>query len=576
MKRRLAAILVADIVGFSGMMEADEDGTARQLAACRAMIDDVVGKCDGRLFKAMGDAVLVEFASPISALRCAFDIRTGLALAVQGEARPFHMRFGLHLADVLIDGEDLIGDGVNLAARIQQAADVDAIDVSASLFEQIRRNSPFAFDDRGEQSFKNIAEPVRVYRLRGEVDRTLYQVAPTRAAPSQAKRPYSIAVMPFEFSSGNEEQRYLADGIAEELLFELGRFKKLFVTSRSATLTLGQNAPDPQTVGSRLGVRYVLTGAIRQIGPRVRLALSLIETEAGVVVWSDRLDERLDGLVDRTDALVSRIASTVLGRIEESDIAATRRLKPDSMTAFDLHLRGLEHHRLGGVVDENYREATRFFDLAIEADPMFARPWAMSVCSRSGLPGFDLDDGERRIERALELDPNEPEAHRIMGVIRMYRGDFEAARKHVEKAMAMSPSDAYIRGRASSFYIFAGEPERALRLLDEAAELDPFLPVWCEEERVAALYALGRFREAIEAALRLPIQTRRTRLYRAAAHAALGEAAEARGVVAEAVARAPGLSTAFVEGQEHYRDPEVTPRLIALLEAAGLPSAAAA
>jgi adenylate cyclase len=500
MKRRLAAILIGDIVGFSAMMEADEDDTARKLAAWREMIDAEISKCDGRLFKAMGDAVLVEFASPISAVKCAVDIRTRLALTAQSDPRGFRMRFGLHLADVLIDGEDLIGDGVNLAARVQQSAEADSIDISASLFEQIRRNSPYTFEDRGEQSFRNIAEPVRVYRLLGEIDRYRFQVAPTLPKPVTVKRPHSLAVMPFDVAGVDEDQRYLGDGLSEDLIFELGRFKHLFVTSRSAIQALGANAIDPQTAGERLGVRYLLAGTIRRIGKRVRLGLTLSETEGGGVVWSDRVDEPLESLLDRLDEVASRIASTVLGRIEETDMAVARRLRPESMTAYDLHLRGLAHHRLGGVVEENYREAARWFERAIEADESYARPWAMSVCSLAGLPGFDLDDGERRIQRALELDPNEPEANRIMGVIRMYRGDFDSASKHVEKAMAMSPSDAYVRSRASSFYIFAGDSERALRLLDEADQLDPFLPLFCVEERVAALYCLGRFREAIEAA----------------------------------------------------------------------------
>ena len=192
MKRRLAAILVGDIVGFSGLMEADEEGTARRLAACRRSIDEEIAKCGGRLFKAMGDAVLVEFESPIEAVRCAVDIRTGLALAALSEDRPFRMRFGLHLADVLVEGDDLIGDGVNLAARIQQAAEANAIDVSGALFEQIRRTSPFAFDDRGEQTFKNIGEPIRVYRLRGERARTVYQIASTQPQPVKAKQHYFI------------------------------------------------------------------------------------------------------------------------------------------------------------------------------------------------------------------------------------------------------------------------------------------------------------------------------------------------------------------------------------------------
>jgi class 3 adenylate cyclase len=573
MKRRIAAILVADIVGYSSLMESDEDGTAERLARCRALIDAEIAKRDGRLFKAMGDAVLVEFASPINAVRCAANIRAALTLAGQDEARPLRMRFGLHLADVLVEGEDLIGDGVNLAARIQQAADPDAIDVSGALFEQIRRNSPFSFDDRGEQSFRNISEPVRVFRVRGEIERHVYQNAPTQPTPRQVKRPQSIAVMPIE-AGADEDRKYLAEGLTEELIFELGRFKKLFVTSRSATRALAADL-DPQAVGERLGVRYVLSGTIRQLGKQIRLGLSLTETDSGGVVWSDRLNESIEGLVDRLDELVSRIASTVLGRIEENDIAAARRLKPDSMTAYEFHLRGLEYHRLGGVLDDNLREATAWFERAMQADPNFSRPRAMWVCARSGLPEFDMEDGERRTQRALELDPNDPEANRIMGSILMQRGDFDAARKFHEKAMELSPSDAYVKGRSAAFYNFSGEPERALQLLDAAAELDPFLHVWCIEERVAVLYHLGRYREAIEAALQLTFQTRRSRLYRAASHAALGENERAREIVAEALAAAPGLTAELVVTHECYRDPAVKRRLIDLLVGAGLPERAA-
>ena len=254
---------------------------------------------------------------------------------------------------------------------------------------------------------------------------------------------------------------------------------------------------------------------------------------------------------------------------------AARRIKPESMTAYEFYLRGLEYHRLGGVVDENLRQATQWFERAIEADANFARPRAMWVCARSGLPEFDWEDGERRTQRALELDPNDPEANRVMGSILMHRGAFDASRKYHEKAMALSPSDAYVKGRSAAFYNFSGEPERALQLLDEAAELDPFLHVWCVEERVAVLYNLGRFREAIEAALHLTFQTRRSRLYRAAAHAALGESAHAREIVAEAIANAPDLTTDYVEFHECYRDPVTKRKLIKLLVSAGLPECAA-
>jgi adenylate cyclase len=266
MKRRIAAILVADIVGYSALMAADEEETAGRLAGWRERIDAEVGKCDGRVFKAMGDAVLVEFASPINAVRCAVNVRSALALAEQAEQQPLRMRFGLHLADVLIENDDLIGDGVNLAARIQQAAEPDAIDISAALFEQIRRNSPFTFDDRGDQNFRNIAEPIRVYRLRDEIGRHVYQIAPTQAAPIREKRPHSIAVMPIDAVSGDEDRKYLADGVTEELILELSRFKKLFVVSRSATADHDRTGTHAHRQGISDHARCLDRGAARDRG----------------------------------------------------------------------------------------------------------------------------------------------------------------------------------------------------------------------------------------------------------------------------------------------------------------------
>ena len=574
MKRRLAAILVADAAGYSRLMAADEVGTAARMAACRQLADSEISGNEGRVFKTMGDSVLAEFASPLNALQSAVRIRDALSIAEKERDPPLKLRFGLHLADVLVEGNDLIGDGVNLAARIQQGADPGAIDVSAALFEQIRRISPFSFEDRGEQAFKNIGEPVHIYRLRGEINRHRYQITPTQFAPQPQKRPHSIAVVPFESPPGDEDHQYLADGISEELVFELGRFRKLFLASHLATRAMGGQHLDVKAVGDRFGVRYVLTGSLRMLGPKIRLSLTLSETEGGTVVWADRVTQAFAELVDRLDELVSRVASTVLGRIEDSDIAVARRLKPESMTAYEFHLRGLECHRLGGITDANVREAVGWFRRAIEADPNFARPYAMLTCAASNLPDFDYAEGLRNVERALELDPNDPEANRIMGSLRLGTQEFEASRRFHEKAMELSPSDAYIKGRSAAFYNFVGEPERALELLDMAAALDPFLPVWCVEERVAAHYLLGRHGEALSVGRSLPFQTRRSRLYRAATRMAQGEIEHARRIIAEALVAAPELTAEFARYRECYRDPVVKQTLIDRLVAAGLPDRA--
>jgi Flp pilus assembly protein TadD len=260
-----------------------------------------------------------------------------------------------------------------------------------------------------------------------------------------------------------------------------------------------------------------------------------------------------------------------MGRLEEEDMAAARRQRPESMSAYECHLRGLEFHRLGGVTDENLIEAVKWFDRAIEADPSFGRPYAMRVCAAAGLPDFDEEEGERMTHRALELDPNDPEANRIMGSVQTAKGDFEAARRYHEKAMELSPSDAYIKGRSAAFYTYFGNPERALELLDQAEALDPYLPVWCVEERGVALYVQERYREAADHLGALPFQTRRSRLYQIASRMALGETDQAEKLARAALAAQPDLTVKYVRDLEWYRDRAVLEKLVQRLVEAGVP-----
>jgi class 3 adenylate cyclase/TolB-like protein len=567
MKRRLAAILVGDVVGYSAMMEADEEGTVARITDLAAMAHAKVKAREGRIFKMMGDAVLADFASPLNALRCAVELRNALAEAA-GES--IQMRFGLHLADVIEAGEDLLGDGINLAARIQAAADPGAIDVSGPLFEQVRRNSPFTFEPRGPQRFKNVSEAIPVYRLRGEQQTWVFQTAPTREMPRREKRPYSIAVIPLT-APGDEDVRFLADGVTEDLILELGRFRRLFVSSRTASAVLQNENRDPVAVGDALGVRYVLSGTLRKSDSRVRINLSLAETSEGDIVWNDRIERPFETLLDTLDEIVGHVAATVMGRLEDADIAAARRQRPESMSAYECLLRGLEFHRLGGVTDENLVEAVKWFDRAIEADPNFGRPYAMRVCAVAGLPNFDNEEGERMTHRALELDPNDPEANRIMGSVQMAKGNFEASRRYHDKAMELSPNDAYIKGRSAAFCTFFGTPERALKLLDEAEALDPYLPVWCAEERGVAFYSQERYREAVEYLSALPYQTRRSRLYQIAARMALGETEQAQKLARAALVVQPDLTVGYVRDQEWYRDRAVLDKLVQRLVEAGVP-----
>jgi adenylate cyclase len=570
MQRKLATIMVGDFVGSTTAMESDEEGAIARIDTVLETVRMVVQRHDGRVFGTAGDALLAEFASPVNALRSAIEARAEIA-ALPG-ASGGDMRFGLHLADVVVVGSDLRGDGVNIAARIEASAPPGAIEVSGLLYDQVRRISPCGFEDIGERQLKGILEPIRIYRVTELVDRHVFQFAPTRSAPnaSQLPRTNSITVARFDVAPGAvADQCFLAEGITDDLTLELSRLRGLFVSSRSAATAL--TTKDPVEIGRLLGVGYVISGSIRQAGDDLRVNIALTETGEGLVIWSDRIKRPFRELLDVLDEIIARVAATVSGRIEQSELAAARLKRPENMTAYEYYLRGVDHHRLVGVSDIHVHEAMAWFERSMAADPGFGRPFAMHVCSWSNLPSFDMHRAEQQVAHALALDPSDPEAHRIMGAIKMKSGDFVSARYHHIRAHELAPNDAYILGRSAAFYVYAGEPERALEMLDRAETLDPFLPVWITEERVAALYALSRFEDMIRVALTLPFQTRRKSLYQIAANMACGDAGRAEFLVRQALSLDPTLSAVYIRMQETYEDESVTETLVMRNCDAGLP-----
>ena len=570
MQRRLAAIMVADFVGSTPAMESDEEGTVTRVAACMQAVGDTVARHDGRVFSTAGDAILVEFSSPVNALRASMEARNAIAAVPGATARD--MRFGLHVADVVVVGSDLRGDGVNIAARLQSAAEAGAIDVTEAVYDHVRRVSPCGFEQIGDRNFKGISEPVRVYRVGATIDRHRFQSAPTRDAPPSPTRPNSVAVAPFSTaSSPDQDQLFLAEGLTDDLTLELGRLKGLFVSSRSASTVL--TTRDPVEIGRVLGVHYVVAGSIRKLGQQVRLNIALAETVHGHIVWSDRIQRPFGEILDVIDEITAHVAATVAGRIEQAELAGARLKRPENMSAYEYYLMGLEHHRLIGVSDHHIADAMQWFDRSMKADASFARPVAMYVCAWASLPTFDLDLAEKHMAHALELDPTDPESHRIMGSIKMMRSDFTASRHHHERALEMAPNDAYVVGRCGAFYTWVGEPERALGLLDRAEALDPFLPVWIVEERVAALYVLKRYDEMFAVARALPFQTRRTLIYRMAARIARGESERAGQLRLQALALDPSLSSEYIRIQELFKDRAIVDELVERACAAGLPAA---
>ncbi len=579
MERRLAAILAADVVDYSRMMGAQEEATLKRLEEVRSIVGARVAAGNGRIFSLAGDGFLAEFASPVAAVRTGFEIQRDLDQHNREAAEPLELRIGLHLADVVIRGEDLLGDGVNIAARLEGAAAAGSVTVSQPIFDQVKRNANLIFEDLGEYSLKNITEPLRLYRVVREQDIHSHMPSPPPSAavhrlPPPADRP-SIAVLPFSNMSGDPEQDYFADGFSEDLITELARFRALLVVSRNASFGYRGRDVDTRQVGRDLGVAYCLEGSVRKLGARIRISAQLISTTTSEHLWAERFDCKLDELFDVQDELAARIVGTIADRVEATAAAVAKRKRPADLNAYDCLLRGLEHHRLGGATFDDIEKAITWQDRAIEIDPNFGRAHAWRACAIGSLMEWTgnldrWDDCIASVERALELDPNEGEVHRIMGSINVYTRNYEKAEYHYQRGLELNPNHAYIAAKTAALYAYTGRPEKSLELLARAERLDPSLPDYCREETVVAYYVLKRYPDAVANAAAMTRRTRRAAVYVAASsvHYEGEDSKEA----ARAVLRIdPGFSIKAFVVQEPYRDRVERDQLQADLAAAGLP-----
>jgi len=572
MDRKLAAIMVADIVGSTPAMEADEEAAVRRIAKGLSAIEAITSECGGRVFSTAGDAVLAEFSSPVKALEAAIASRT--AITESSDMSAEDLRIGLHLADVIVRGDDLRGDGVNVAARIQAAAMPGSIDISGAVFDHVRRTTRHVFSNLGQQTFRGISDPIQIFRVLCKKDRDRYQVVSTKTPAPKHRNANSVVVLPLANTApAGEDQRFLAEGLTDDLTLELSRYHSLFVISRTAATAV--SSQDPVEIGRNLGVEYILSGSVRKLGDRIRFNISLIETKDGTIVWSDRIKRQFDDVFDIMEEITTRTAATVTGRIEHAAVVAARLKRPENMSAYECYLKGIEHHRMGGVTDDHVYKAVEWFEKAIQLDPGFGRPYAMQQCSMSYLPEFDIDYAAKRVAKAMELDPTDPEAHRIMGIIRIkLHNDYDASQQSHDKACDLAPHDAYILGRCAAFYTFNGDVEKALALLDKAEVLDPFLPVWVTEERVAAYYSMGAYDKMLSTINALPFQTRRTCIYKAATLVAQDQLENAKAQIKKALEDDPNLSADYIRAQELYKDKALLNLLISRACEAGLPRAA--
>jgi adenylate cyclase len=477
-----------------------------------------------------------------------------------------------------VQGGDLRGDGVNIAARIETAAAPGSVTLSQPVFDQVKRAANLLFEDLGAHELKNISEPIRLYRVVAEQPVHSYGTAPPEAreaAPAAPADRSSIAVLPFANMSGDAEQDYFADGFTEDVITELARFRALFVVSRNASFAYRDRSVDIRQVGRELGVAHCLEGSVRKMGPRVRITAQLIDTASGEHLWAERFDCGLEELFEVQDEIAARIVASIADRVEASATAAAKRKRPTDLDAYDCLLHGLQHHRLGAVTREDSDAAVTWFQRAVDKDPNYGRAHAWLACATANQAAWTgnmdwWDDCVASTERALALDPNEGEVHRILGSIHLITRQFDKAEHHFQRGLALNPNHAYLIAKTAELHNRLGDGERALDCVARARRLDPFLADNGGEEATVAHYILEQYAEALAANAELTRLTRRAAAFGAAAavHCPDVSAEQAK---ADLLRIDPDFHVKAFALEEPFKDRRLRDRLVADLSAAGLP-----
>ncbi len=537
MERRLSTIVVADVVGYSKIMGENETESLNRLSILTSLIDVKAAQYGGRVFNRAGDGFLSEFSSPVSAVRFAFELQQELASPEMQNQIGFSLRIGIHLADVVVNGEDLLGDGINIAARIQSEAEPNTILVSSSVFEQVKRTAQLRFAPKGEKKLKNISDTFLVYSVEGELgshscitaimadSENLNMELPTH-------QPNSVVVVPYKNLNDDPEQEYFADGFTEDLITELSRFPEVLTISRNASFGLKEKNRDAREIGEMLGVQYCLEGGIRKLGNKARINSFLINAVSGEQIWAEKTDCAYDELFDVQDELTSRIVSSVAGHVERQAEASAKRKRPNDLRAYDFFLRGMEFHRIGGVTQENAEQSVYWFDQALLADPKYGRAHAWRACAISTVAEWTGEDVWKELiesgRLAVELDETDADSHRIAGSLALYTKDFESALYHFKRAIELNPNHAFIVGRMGEIYNFLGDGKTALEYQKRAKLLDPFLPEYCRELEAVAYYVLEDYQRCYEVVGEFTRVTRRAAAYRTAAAIRLNDTEKIR------------------------------------------------
>jgi adenylate cyclase len=583
-ERRLAAVLAADVAGYSRLMGRNEERTLADLKTLRKMmVDPVIAAHRGRIVKTTGDGMLVEFASAVDAVRCAVEVQRGMAVHSADVAQDLRIEFrvGIHVGDIIIDEDDIFGDGVNVAARLEGIAEPGGICISDDAQRQIRGKVDIAIDDMGPQSLKNIAEPMRTWRCRIDANSTTPMKLPVVMAQSLAlpDKP-SIAVLPFQNMSGDLEQEYFVDGIAEDVLTTLSKIHELMVIARNSSFVFKGQTRDIREIGRTLGARYVLEGSVRKVGNRVRLTAQLIDTLDGHHLWADRYDGGIDDVFDLQDRITQEIVSALEVQLTLGEQARVWRKRSGSPLVYEYYLKGRTLYL--NFARHTHAQARAEFERALEINPVFTPALVMNGYALTDQARFGWEEDRTATyqaaldcaARALVADPGCGEAYTTIGYVRTFQRRHEEAVAAAEKAIALSPSGADAYHMSGMYHGYAGNFQKAALYEEQAQRLSPidFNVSMVDEAR--ARFHLGDFTAARDTALRVLKAKPRWLTAQTLLVAALwnlGSEGEARGIARELLVRHPGFSVGRWALGLPYRRQEDLDALINPLRMAGLP-----
>jgi len=574
-QRRLAAILAADVVGYSALMQRAEEATYAEFERLkREVIEPDLSRHEGRLIKTTGDGALAEFVSPSAAVRCAVEIQESIA---SGQS-DLKLRIGVNLGEVIVAADgDLFGDGINIAVRLEGVADPGGILISEKVYSEVEGKLDVGFEDRGEQQLKNISKPVRAYAVRAGAHRALTERL--GATPPLPDKP-SIAVLPFENMSGDPEQEYFADGMVEEITTALSRFKWLFVIARNSSFTFKGKAVDVKEVGRRLGVRYVLEGSVRKAAGKVRITGQLIDAVTGAHIWADRFERDLTDVFALQDEVTVAVVSAIQPKLLQAEIAISTRRRPENLTAYDYYLRAMQQYYLS--TREGLAEAITLARRALELDPRFDMAAALAghchmlnvVWRYAADPQFERKEAVRLSRLALSIDDDDPQTLASVAMISAFMvGDSERAIEMVDRAVTLNPNSFHAWHYRGWVYKVAGLPEEAVRSFERAIRVSPVDPL-LHRAFVGIGFAfieLRRFDEAIVAGKKAqrqnPSYSSADRCL-ASAFAHLGRDAEAREAAARLLELDPGFTISAWIAQDGRSNAKL---LIEGFRKAGLP-----